>query len=439
MDKNVTDKGWACMRQLLDREMPVESRRRRFGWWWFGLLLLPLAGYGSWRWAASDAATRVPLEAASLQPVASTTPIPQETAAPVSAVAGQAKEESAKTATTQKIAGTSAKKAPSGWATGEKAKSANTVLSPAISEKSVDTEQPTEIHARVSSPPEQAISPEKVVLHNLANPLQTIDFQNNKQYSPRTYASIPPTPSVKKRAGAWAFGASTILSTEQFNSINGFSTGLNVDWAFARKWGLRSGVYYNIHTPQEKYRPVASVPSRDYTANIDGNVVLVDLAGNEITGFQNPAFYGDSLSSNVFIPVSRLQRLEVPVLVFYQIARPLKVFGGLSLSRTLSTRADRQNYSGDYILRLTDQASEDEVSKLSATELERWKANAMLGVGVNIGKMFELGFSANVPFDDFKSLKSTRNYLNAGSLSDEAGRNRLSVAPVLSMYATLFF
>ena len=51
MDKQLADKGWADMKSLLDREMPVQRKRRRGIVWMVQLaaaLLLPILGIGAW-------------------------------------------------------------------------------------------------------------------------------------------------------------------------------------------------------------------------------------------------------------------------------------------------------------------------------------------------------------------------------------------------------
>jgi hypothetical protein len=45
MEQKWVDEGWSRMKTILDREMPVDTRRRRFfAWWWLGLVPLILAG-----------------------------------------------------------------------------------------------------------------------------------------------------------------------------------------------------------------------------------------------------------------------------------------------------------------------------------------------------------------------------------------------------------
>lgn len=277
-----------------------------------------------------------------------------------------------------------------------------------------------------------------VLLHTTA---QMIDVESKNALSPHFIAvADSPKPVKKHLDNRWSFGSTSAISTEQFSTINGFSTGLSVDWNFARKWGLRTGAFYNIHRPQVESRPVASVLSDTYTSSVYNDVIVVEVnTGHELVNSGGSA-YGDSLGNNVFIPVNRLQRLEIPVAVFWQPARPLKIFGGVSLTRTLSTKADRQNYSGAYILKLASRTAEDGASKLSSSELDKWSADAMLGAGLRLGRMFEVGVSAKMPFSKFPGFaRTSKNVINSGFTEHSVSATRNQSRPVFSLYGTLFF
>ena len=115
--------------------------------------------------------------------------------------------------------------------------------------------------------------------------------------------------------------------------------------------------------------------------------------------------------------------------------------GGLSLTRTLLAKADKQNYSGDYILKLADRTAEDGASKLSSSELDNWSADAMLGTGVRIGRAFEVGFSAKMPLNKFPGIANpSQSNPNASFAGDRSlGSTRKQNGPVFSLYGTLFF
>ncbi len=408
MDKKTTDKAWASMRELLDREMP-ENRGPRFGWWWFGLLLLPVVGYGSWQWLKSPDGPKQIQETTSVQPLASLAPAMEQT-----------NTVNAENQTTKP----------------------RLVLSERNPDLTAFEKLPNPPSAENIAANTDAPIQAKLSLDLLSITPQSVELQEQRSFSAPLFSfDNSPKPIKKSFDKRWIFGVTSGISTEQFNKINGFSTGVTVDWKFARKWGLRTGAMYNMHTPQEKYRPVASVRSADYRSNVDGGIILLDIStGQEVTNVTGSNFYGDSLGGNVFIPVNRLQRLEVPVTVFWQAARPLKIIAGLSLTRTLSTKADKQNYSGDYILKLSDRTAEDGASKLSSSELDNWSADAMIGAGVRLGRSFELGLSAKMPLSKFPGLAKTNQAgTNAGLADQSLGSTRKQNGPVFSLFGILFF
>ncbi|MDX1912278.1 MAG: hypothetical protein SFV22_12365 [Saprospiraceae bacterium] len=435
MDTKLTDKGWSAMRKLLDKEMPEKPRRRIFGWWWLGLLLLPLAGYGSWYWQHQKEQTGKNKAIASRQaafpdPIASTrlNTAVQPSPAQAADIVNSTSE-----------------------GTNTRPTAAPLPIQPNITDFFIESHA-TNLTAAlmVENIPQSIENTSPAVRQTLALKCINIDHfrevsnQSGILPSPAPCAAEPIQPADKTSNRRWAFGAITAVSSEQFNRINGFSTGVNVDWKFARKWGLRTGFAYNIHSPQNVHRPVASVTSDAYASNVDGGVVVVDIStGQELVGNGGNPISSDSLGNSVLIPVRRLERLEVPISVFWQPFRPVKLFSGLSLIRTLSTKADRENYSGNYVLRLNDQVAEADVSKLSSNELDKWSACALFGAGFQVGKSFEVGLTAKLPFNPYSNTpKSNYDAPYGGSnsyLIATKGNNRSSDAPMFSLYGTLFF
>ncbi|MFN0217144.1 MAG: hypothetical protein ACKVT2_23040 [Saprospiraceae bacterium] len=434
MDNHIIDKGWTAMQKLLDREMP-QDRRPKFAWWWIGLLLLPIVGYGSWLWLGSENGSNQKTNKESGPASTYPTPIAQNNALPAASQQSlliPAEENSQVSSKSQKIS--SQKATGSVLENSPSNEPKNSSFHPTLSDIQTDKES-----AGLSAPPIRT----QIALDWLTINAQSIEESvNAKAVSIPTIdlaGTLKPVPVSSKKS--WAFGATTNLSSEQLNSINGFSTGLTIDWKFAKKWGLRTGVLYNIHTPQDKYRPIAAVHAGDYESNVNGEVIILNaLTGQELYNSPGNNFYGDSLGSSVFIPVNRLHRLEIPVTAFWQVARPLKIIGGMTLTRTLTTKADQQNYSGDYILKLANRTAEDGASKLSSNELDNWSVDATLGVGVKLSKAFELGFSAKMPLSQFPGLiKSSHPVLNSGFIDQSIGATRKQIGQIFSLHGTLFF
>lgn len=430
------------MRSMLDREMP-EKRRRLFGWWWFSLLLLPLVVYGGWHWLKSNPNPIQNPKSVTKSVIAqNAAPIPTNSlAAPETALTVENKV----SAPLEKGSSTIASNVSSGY---------TKQLDQVIATSSAQPKQVFQPLALVSPEAEEIVSkPIATAEPELrSNPLsllrlpittQNIDYQNKNNKRPHLFSSAEPSKAIKKvPAPHWAFGATTAISADQPQRINGFSTGLTVDYKFNRKWGLRSGLLYNLYTPQEKNKPVASVQSDDYTSSVEGKVIVFDfITGQQLASNSNQDFYNDSLSGNVFIPVNRLQRLEIPINAFWQVARPLKLIGGFSLTRTLAAKSDQQNYTDEYIIKLADQTSNDGASKLSSSELGNWSADALLGFGLKMGRSFELGLTAKLPLNKISGLvKADENAtMGASSMRESIGSTKKQSNPFLSLYGTLFF
>jgi len=396
MEKNTTDKGWEAMQQLLDREMPVKPTRRRLvgGWWW--LLLLPLAGYSTWEW----------MKYASILPAQSASPVAQN--AHTTPLTANNTPTSATPSITQ-MAESPTEIAVPAW-NNPPSRSAEAIARPSkgaqastaqtfIAENGSKT--PDNLLVNTSQSPDLAwvATPLSLSTDVLNTPIQSIDPHTNiPSNKPQTIQGASIKPLQRRVFKTWTFGSITALTSEQFTSVNGFSTGVNVDWAFSRKWGLRSGLLYQIYTPEENHRPVASIERNDYASNIAQNLIIVDAhTGVEVIQ-TTPGDYVNSLTENVLVPLNRIQRLEIPLSLFWQANTQVKVLGGLSVSRILSTRADRQNYSGQYLLQLTNQAAQDDASRLIANQLGRWNTVATVGIGWALAQQFELGFSARLPF-----------------------------------------
>ncbi|HAD13858.1 MAG TPA: hypothetical protein DCF33_15635, partial [Saprospirales bacterium] len=390
MENNTVDRGWNAMQQMLDREMPVKKRRRA-AWWWLSLLLLPLAILAGWWHQQQPKGQNAPREEMPVTNWNDTHKMARETAPSTpEIVLSMTSYSSIKTTTVE--------------------------------------EQPEEYTQKPSTPTGQPSTQAKVQLLETQSPLAGITDPATPApiqigmipVAPQLVGSLTPKSEIQPQPiptaisiqkgkpdfkSFWTIGATSIASTERFTTINGFSTGVTADWAIARKWGLRAGLMYNIHTPEKNHRPVVAVNSDIYTDNLEGEIIARNVAtGAEVTSVPGTNTLADSLNGQVYIPVSRIQRVELPIMVYWQASRPLKVFGGLSFVRTLNTKADRLNYSGEYQLTLNDQIAEDEISNISDEAYKSWNVNAMLGLGLRVSSVFELGMQGTLPFQRFTNM-----------------------------------
>lgn len=419
-NKNV-DKGWEAMRAMLDREMPVKKRRRA-AWWWLGLLLIPTVFLADWWYHQSGVSTAPPPS----QPPAELT-----LAQTVTPGGENHADVTAKNSTLALIPPKNSvihAKSPTTQYTQKRNSSTPINHLAADNPEKLTSHQEKEV-------PNQSWQPAPIEIASI-KPVISITSQHSHitSFSANTRQTQASTPALFKPY--WEIGATSMASTEQFNNINGFSTGVTTDWAFSRKWGLRAGLLYNIHTPQENHRPVVTVNADDYTSDLQGDIVARNVStGAEVWNMPGMNTLADSLSGNVYIPVSRLQRIELPVLIYWQASRSIKVFGGCSVSKTLITRADRLNYSGEYQLTLNDQLAEEEVSSLSGHQMNTWNANAMFGLGVRLNPVFELGLNGIIPFQRDTNLGASIS----GSMTNQEIRIKTQRTPMFGMYGTLYF
>jgi len=441
MDNHTTDKGWAAMREMLDREMPQQPQHRLL-WWWFALVLLPLAVFGTWKWLNADSQGDTP---SALPLVEAPRAIAgNEPASTTNNIVDHSNDQNEVQNATKASSLRSVTATPHSKQHVERNPGTAAPLV-AYSQAPVQTTHTDIMQVQDASIEPKSGTAEKSLFSTTSLPIQTPDIQLEiaTSTSIAVFGLAKPPKPVKPVAGnPWAIGAISAISCERFNQVNGFSTGINVDRKIAPKWGLRGGLLYNIYTPQEKTRPVATVLPEAYASNIAGKVTILNSStGQEVSGLSNASFYADSIHGNIFIPVNRMQRLEVPIAVFWQPVQALKVFAGFHFSRTLKTRADRINYAGNYILQLADRSAEESVNKISSNELNNWRADAALGVGISAGRHLEFGITGRMAVKGFDNFSNPEQFRASASLSPsgEAISTRSRATPILSLYGTIIF
>ncbi|HLP93568.1 MAG TPA: hypothetical protein VK168_06005 [Saprospiraceae bacterium] len=414
MEKNSVDKGWVAMQQMLDREMPVKKRRRA-AWWWLGLLLIPVASLAGW-WYALENPKTVPVPISS-QPITQN----QHNSYPAATLA--------ESHNTNQTVSTTLQTTPAALTAKYTQKRRQNLQKPISSIPTLTIDQ--------VQTPNPIQNPKEIDLARIdILPAQPFPSSPSSQPVARETAALPTKPATSFKP-FWSVGATSMASTEKFETVNGFSTGVTVDWAFSRKWGLRTGFLYNIHTPQEESRPVASIIAENYT--VEGEIWALDMStGQQIWQMPGTSTLTDNLQGNVYVPVSRLQRLELPVSVYWQTTKSLKVYSGLSVAKTLITKADRFNYSGVYQINLNDQVAEKDVSNLSAHSLNTWNVQAIMGIGWRVSPVFELGLNGSLPFQRIKRLEGIAND-NNGVPDYTSIRVRTQRTPLLALYGTIYF
>lgn len=383
-DNRLTDKGWHSMRGVLDREMPAKKRRRPLAWWWPRVLILAsLAGAGGWLWYRSVKAAPSPGRA--LEKAAAPQPVVDAGGNERKARIRPDKPETALRAVLPAAGILESARHETGSSSGREASIAGlNGAVPALSqEKQAETPVFTVSVPEVPEPPVNTASlaalPEKNQYLRTETPAKTVFSQVN---------SVEQA-GVKKKANAsrrWSVGLAAGIHSENFSGLNGFSSGVAVDWQLSRKWGLRTGVQYARYRPSVQERPVVSLDNTEY-ADATGNfAVIQDVINNPGTG--SPAV--DPSYQKVLVPVDRLQRLETPLLAFWQPVRALRLYGGATVSRNLSAKASMQNYANNKVYVAGNKDALNNLNSLTSNTLPRWQANALFGAGLRFGRRFEL-------------------------------------------------
>lgn len=414
-DKKLADKGWQSMQQLLDREMPVEQKRRPFIWWWFGLLLLPLAILGSRAWWQSEPA--LPAESAPAvlkteRPVVQQV-IENQPAVPEKALVrsdNRPATQSAKNADETRVA---ARQLPAV----SRPQRVSVAQAPIRSSSASVQVSEVQINTTTSSPVENiavantSASETAAFLPDNAAPANTISIPAETAAAPflpialpfhaaeteqtrsladtRTFAAAPGASeaSVKplQTSPRWAFGLTSAVSTDQFSSLNGVSAGITTDWRFARKWGLRTSLLYTRYRPSASKQPVVAVDRVVYdnaTGFFPGSYTPPITGGNNSTA--------DLQEGYVYIPLRKLHQVEMPFMAWWQPVRPLRLYSGVSVNYTFLGQSAEQNFVENAIVSLDSNKSQRDAGQVATDELKRWQLNYQLGLGWRLGRHVEL-------------------------------------------------
>lgn len=412
-DRKLTDKGWASMQAMLDREMPREKRRRPFGWWLAGIFLLLAGGFEAWRH------TQLP---------------------PVQGATAPGKPDQAHTPVA--AAGINVPK-----------KDAGNADAPAASEAESNLFLPSHgtkrfgAHNLIASPkaPDKASEIRPLALSQLPAPDPGFSNFNPFPVTPREIGTDPksavlPSPAetkiakrgTKKQAKIWAFGISAGISTERFIAVNGMSAGLFVDWQPLRKWGMRVGANYQTESPTVQSRPIANVSAKNYNAFLFNRM--------EVIGYGAGYSYVDP-KAEVLIPVDRLHYLELPALIFWQPWRPWRIYAGSTLTRTLYAKSEDYSYVSDQSPAPSSILVESRnLNELATRQLATWHIYGNTGLGFRPHNHLEVGFSGQFDFPGLRKNSDNAQY-NA-SIADAFNSKKSTPKPVYRRFqlsATLFF
>jgi hypothetical protein len=401
-NKNNTDKGWASMQEMLDREMPARRRKRRaFAWWWFSLLLLPLGGYGIWYFAQRAATRRL-------------APIAQETGQ----YASQPTLANTYTPTNEHLnilAATSRNRSGSMSAQLPGARYLPSDLLPLPWLPA----RPTAQNTRIAPAP---------LLHPTG--FHMLD--------------IPPTgvgPTVKQELSApqrhkqqqpFHLGAMLGVSTETFSMLNGATLGLAVDWKKGA-FGLRSGLNYNYIRPSAGERPVAALQARKY-AVATGNLDLITMSGFVV----DPATGQTTGATKVYLPLVRIDRFEMPLMPYVELLRRVRLFAGPVVNYTKSVQVEKVFAVNQVVSTgASDRDGQGAINGLATNELRRWQLGGQAGMGLRLGEKFELSlfYRANT----IRTHSKVNFDYNGSYLEYAPQKSKINNSDLFTLNGTLFF
>jgi len=389
-EKSAADKGWKAMQEILDREMPVERKRRPVFVILYRLAAVLLPLLAALAWFLNNPGSGVAPGLSSDQVVAEhttgKTALPKETILNpegnrehTSGVADAATRSTsgvqANTSENHTIAAISAKQKQNLTAdSGDKQQPAVTASKetppvPKKTPKKGKVGQPTvdgaiapALHASTEPQPAKApavettqpgtsdVAPVESQALTTTDPIPT---QTTPQpaisaaepapvlapaavdtLAQTTLALAPPIEPIREKSLHW--GASTGALSDNSARFGGATAGLALDVKIGEKWGLRSGLAYQYHALQETDQPITTVTTAAY-AEATGDQTIFD------GGFVATAA---DLTAPVYVAVSRLHRLEMPLLAYWQPIRKVRLFGGASVGATAFAEVDDQSFKG---------------------------------------------------------------------------------------------
>ncbi|MBP6826558.1 MAG: PorT family protein [Saprospiraceae bacterium] len=411
-DKKITDKGWKSMRSTLDREMPARRRRRFFAWWWLGLLLLPFAGAGAWWWLRHPEPPaqqpKTPLAIPAVRPPvveargSESRPFaPEKNHAPKAEDRVSTDEQHADTESVNKSV---SRTAAAGIREGASAR--NDEKTKGVTPNGIMTNDVMTNDATTVTVPANSKTPGDQLLLPIPGRIPVLGHSSELRL--QTVPCAVRTPAVTKKQSSparWAFGITAGIQSDRFSGLNGFSTGLVADWQIKQKWGIRTGLQYAQYRPSLEERPVVTVSSTEYVNATGDDKVVADIISQPNTGTSSAV-----QPVPVLVPVDRLQRFEMPLLVYWQPLRPLRIYGGVRGSYSLSAKVSGQNYANNKIYVAQDSEALANLDALAASSLRRWDLDLMLGAGLRIGKRFELDAFFKPGFSKSAADGSDLNY-----------------------------
>ena len=440
MNKNLhnktADKGWTAMRALLDKEMPVEQKRRPI-WWWLVLLLIPLSIYGALQFGGFAEFGKNPDNGKAHQEMAGTV---QDANSPIIRSKSD-NQTSINECVISRKSSVVGHQNPDGD----------------LSRPELNFESSTKFETGNDSPNIETIIAKKAIPENLAmveteqsvavsnvEPLPVIpaliDTDNQIpaelitiEAEPVQAVESPKRVSEKK----WSLGATLGASGEQFIKTSGYSAGATAQWTGRHKWGLRSGLHFRLFYPANNTTETARLRSGQYAAVAGSGYVLVDGTGNELSN----SVTGYIPQGEIELPVTRMYIVELPVLLSWKPARNFNLFGGLGTDFILSVKTKNEGLIGDSNKLIANSIADvRSLNSLAINDIDRWRFNIQTGLAFNVANSWELALMAKLPIKKplFES-KAEADALSSPDPMDQTNAPQQKSQISCSISATYYF
>ncbi len=242
---------------------------------------------------------------------------------------------------------------------------------------------------------------------------------------------MTPVPEMVSNFSKWRWGMSVFLSTERFSSLNGLGAGVLTEWQIIKRLGIRTGILYTLYKPTKVSQPIVKIYDWDY-ARATGNNSLIQ---------QGSAPSASNLDPYVFVPVSRLHRLEIPFSFHWSATPEWKLITGAYFSYTYYGQSADKNFADDKVLRVNAIQSEKKVNQLATDKLTSWQADFQTGISFNPTKRTELAVYYRRPFNSFinkSAVVGESSTLDAHRVDGKLTGNYMH-KQLLTLSSTLFF
>lgn len=418
-NKKLADQGWRSMRKALDREMPEPRRRRPVVLFWIFGLLLPTAGALSWLLLHPNHAPITPTgqnpvalhrnEAETGQPVQSIAVAP---------VTPQSKLENDRIMQLQGQSdpGTVGGKGETLQGVQVQSPANKAPRLPAVSEHLVEMQQsvpsPKQTPEPLETPPSKPVAPaEPSMAGNLpalpqsqpvvtppstdvepaftatsAQNQSTTQSADNQVTLAATLSDqtplLPITPALLHSVKKWSFGVSAGVLSDLAAGSTGATTGLTTEWRPSEKWGLRSGLAYQYQALKADDRAILTVTTASYASATGDNMIY--------NGFGSATGNSPNASTTVYVPVSRLHRVELPLQAFWQPFPKLRLWGGASLGTNVYVQAADRSLKDNVVFLIPAGAASKNLNAQISGQVRKWDMDWITGIGFRPGQQWAI-------------------------------------------------